>query len=121
MINLEKEGGGGVIMCEFGLAGYLFFSVTSCAALLLAAVTTTSSSSIAMFAQAFLCLESWSMCESECCPSRGAAFASAVAPYTSVSLYLSVSICTCVFKFYLSNLDVYILCSMPSIYYSICM
>lgn len=52
----------------------------------------------------------------ECCPSRGAAFASAVAPYTSTSG--SLSICTCVYLNFIYPIWMYILCSIPSIYYS---
>lgn len=51
-IYLEKDDGG-VIMCEFVLAGYLFFGYLMCGTGDAAAVTTTSS----MLAQVYLFLE----------------------------------------------------------------
>lgn len=78
----------GVIMCEFVLAGYLFL-VASCAALLLLLC------SLKFFSFRSVRVSRWVRV---CCVPLGvfAAFASTVAPYTSLSpyiyLYLSVSV-----------------------------
>lgn len=105
-ILLEKDGGG-VIMCEFVLAGYLLFGYLMCG---------TAACCCCCYDYFFYCyarssFSHFGVCKSvsECCSSQGAAaFTSAVASYTSISLYLSERY-TCVFKFYLSNRDVYIM------------